>query len=126
MPFDPSNVTVEDSEIAPRSRADSRDKYSNNPFVEPLRESYSAGYYNERGKWVTGKAKSATVLGSDAAEVERWIRQAAKTLFNEGIGARIQFTWDGGGPTASVKEVPADDTPVTVKVEGRPARGTNK
>lgn len=128
--FDPTSVKLsETTDIPARTRVTSGPgKYDNNPFVQPVLDSYQSGTVDDKGVFRFGVAKEATVPGKQVAELTQWIRNAGAQAE---LGTSLVYTWtekddSDGDPyetyTRTLSEVPDDDTPVTVKFYGKPRK----
>ena len=103
--FDPTIIyQSEDEDLAPRTRGDRR-AVDLDPFKELVRQSFESG-----------KGKCLKVPATQVKELTKFLRAAGAALFDEGIGVRLQYSWDDHSPSGSYKDLDLDDENMIVKV----------
>lgn len=113
MAFDPTILfTAEDEDLAPRRRGGLDVDLA--PYKDMIHASYQSG-----------KGKAVRIPAYQVKDVVRLIRAASKETFTEGVGVRLQFSWEGQSPTGTYGKGPDDENEmVKVTFAGRKARQT--
>lgn len=107
--FSLATLDVQDAELPARTRNTGPGRYADNPMVDLLRKSYAEFLAD-----ATKGGKQVVVTGVNAREVTAYLRAAGQELADEGIGVRVLYMFGDNERTANLKEVPNDDTIVTI------------